>query len=259
MRTVVAGIDAGSYSVKAILLEDGEVLARATVVAGRRGVAETAEEVFVQALACAGVERGEVVRVVATGTGAENVPFASETALEVTCAARGAAHTFKAVGTVLDVGAEHCVAVGCSNGRAVAVARTDICAAGAGVLLKVVAEVLEVPLDDMGSMALTDGEIVEISFRCAVFAESEIISLIHSGTSKENIVRGVYQGLAARLRPLVRRVDGRGDIAVIGGSAEDVGLVAALERRLGKSIFVPPYPATVSALGAALVAGDRGE
>ncbi|MDD5335393.1 MAG: acyl-CoA dehydratase activase [Rhodoferax sp.] len=257
MQTVLVGIDAGSYSAKAVLLADGEVLARATAVAGLRSIAEAAEGAFAQVLSIAGVERSVVTRVVATGSGAGNVAFADETALEVICIARGTTHHLHTVGTVLDVGAEHCVAVGCSNGQALAVARTDRCAAGAGILLKVVAEVLEVSLDDMGPMALGGGETAEISFRCAVFAESEIISLVHSGISKESIVRGVYQGLAARLRPLVRRSGGRDEVAVIGGGAEDVGLVAALEERLGKSVCVPPHPATVSALGAALVAGDR--
>lgn len=257
MGTFVAGIDAGSYSVKAVLLANGEVLARASVVAGLRSIGETAESAFGTALDDAGVDRNAVACVMSTGSGAGSVAFSDDTALEVICAARAATGFLHGAGTVLDVGAEHCVAVGCRNGQALASARTDICAAGAGVLLKVVAEVLELPLEQMGSMALGDGEAADISFRCAVFAETEIISLIHSGTSKESIVRGVYQVLAARLSPLVRRAGGRGEVAVIGGGAEDEGLVAALRERLGASVFVPPHPASMSALGAALIAADR--
>jgi benzoyl-CoA reductase subunit D len=257
MRTVVGGIDAGSYSVKAVLLADGEIVARASAVAGRRSVEETAESAFTSALTDARIDRGAVARVVSTGSGAGNVAFSDEAALEVLCVARGAMHYLHGAGTVLDVGAEHCVAIGCRDGQALSAARTDICAAGAGVLLKVVAEVLEIPLDEMGPMALAGSEAAEIPFRCAVFAETEIISLVHSGTSKESIVRGVYQGLAARLGPLVRRVGGRGAVAIIGGGAEDVGLMAALKERLGASVFVPPGPVTASAFGAALIAGDR--
>ncbi|MCL4367737.1 MAG: acyl-CoA dehydratase activase [Actinobacteria bacterium] len=256
MPTVVGGIDAGSYSAKAVLLGDGEILAWASSVAGLHSMAETAEGVLAEVLAQARIDQSDVACIVVTGAGAGSVSVADETALEVVCMARGATHHSHALSTVLDVGAEHCVAVACCDGQALAVARTDSCAAGAGIFLKVVAEVLEVSLDDMGPMALAAGETAEIVSRCAVFAESEIISLVHAGTSKESIVRGVYQGLAARLQPLVLQTGGRGEIAVIGGGAEDVGLVAALEERLGRPVFVPPCPAMVTALGAALVAGD---
>jgi (R)-2-hydroxyacyl-CoA dehydratese activating ATPase len=257
MRVIVGGIDAGSYSAKAVLVADGEILAWAIALAGVRSMAEAAEGALDQVLDRAGIARGVVTRVVATGSGASSVCVADEIALEVVCIARGAAHYSPSLSTVLDVGAEHCVAVECHDGLTLTVARTDSCAAGAGIFLKVVAEVLEVSLDDMGPMALVDGETAEIASRCAVFAESEIISLVHSGASKESIVRGVYRGLAARMQPLVLQTGGSAEVVVIGGGAEDVGLVAALEERLGKSVFVPPHPATVTALGAALVAGDH--
>lgn len=253
----MAGIDAGSYSVKAVLLSEGEILARATNVAGLKSVAEVARGALAQALATAGVSLGDVARLVATGSGGSHVVLADDAALEVRCIARGVEYHDPSITNVLDVGAEHCVAVHCADGEAITVARTDSCAAGAGIFLRVVADLLDVPVEAMGQMALESAEGAEIVSRCAVFAESEIISLVHSGTRTEAIVRGVYRALATRLHPLLLQVGLRGGVAVIGGGAEDVGLVGALEERLGARVFIPPHPSTVGALGAALIAGEQ--
>lgn len=254
---MAGGIDAGSFSVKAVLLRDGEILSWATVVAGLRSVAEVAGDAFAQALAIARLRPEEIGHVVATGSGGSHVGVADDTALDVRCMARGVEYHDPSITNVLDVGAEHCVAVRCSDGEAVTVARTDSCAAGAGIFLRIVADLLELPLESMGRMAKESEEGAEIVSRCAVFAESEIISLVHSGTKTEAIVRGVYRALATRLHPLLLRVGLQGGVAVAGGGAEDVGLVQALEGRLGARVFIPPRPATVNALGAALIAGGN--
>lgn len=256
MTAIVGGIDAGSYSVKVLLLAEDEVLARHAVVAGSRSEAEAATCALNDAVAAAGISSGDIGRLVATGSGRSLVPFADDTALEVICAARGVDYFGQNIRNVMDVGAEHCVAVQCLDGQVISVARTDACAAGAGIFLQVVSKLLEVPLEAMGPMALQSGEVAEVVSRCAVFAESDIISLVHSGTSTEAILRGVYHGLAMRLYPLLVQVGLRGIVAMIGGGAEDAGLVTFMEERLRASIFVPPHPSSVAALGAALIARD---
>ncbi len=257
MSTIVGGIDAGSYSTKAVLLGDGEILAYSTVVAGMGSVSDASRAALAEAMTSAGIARSDVSRFVVTGSAGRFVSLGGEGALEVACMARGVAFHKHTIRNVLDVGAEHCVAVQCLDGQALTVARTDACAAGAGIFLQVVAELLELPLEEMGRMALESEEAVEIVSRCAVFAESEIISLLHAGTSPEAVLRGVYQGLALRLHPLLLQTGLRGEVALIGGGAQDVGLVAAVEERLGAPVFIPPGPSTVTALGAALIAGDQ--
>lgn len=256
MTLIVGGIDAGSYSVKVVLLAGDALLARQAVVAGSRSEAEAAASALDDAAAAAGISIENIGRLVATGSGRSLVPFADDTALEVMCAARGVDYYNQDIRNVMDVGAEHCVAVQCLDGQPLNVARTDACAAGAGIFLQVVSSLLEMPLEAMGPVALHSGEVAEVVSRCAVFAESDIISLIHSGTSTEAILRGVYQGLAMRLYPLFVQVGIRGAVAMIGGGAEDVGLVAFMEERLGVPVFIPPYPSSVAALGAALIARD---
>lgn len=256
---IFAGIDAGSYSVKVVLLAQSEILARVTLPAGLKRVAEAAEGALNNAVAEAGISKADIRHTIATGIGRPYVSFADGVALEVMCLARGVNYSRDSIRTVLDVGAEHCLALQCLNGQAITVARTDACAAGAGIFLQVVARLLEVPIEEMGQMSLQSKQVAEIVSRCAVFAETEIISLVHAGMRAEAILKGVYRGLALRLYPLLVQVGLKRDVAMVGGGAKDIGLIAAMEEQVGMPIFVPPYPSTVAALGAALIAGDRAQ
>jgi len=99
---------------------------------------------------------------------------------------------------------------------------------------------------------------LELQSTCAVFAESEIISLVHGGAGPEDIVRGVFHGLAGRIYPLLFELGLEKDIAVVGGIAGSKAMIAALEEMVGFKILAPENPQIVGALGAALIArGQR--
>jgi benzoyl-CoA reductase subunit D len=89
-----------------------------------------------------------------------------------------------------------------------------------------------------------------------VFAESEVVSLIHSKISKEDISKAIHDAIAGRISSMVLRVGVEKDVVLIGGVALDPGFKAPLERELKASIIVPEYPEYVSALGAAVVAAS---
>jgi len=120
-----------------------------------------------------------------------------------------------------------------------------------------VSDILRVPLEEMGELALSSTEVVEVDSTCAVFAESEIISLIHAKKKPQDILRGVYRGLARRLHPLLLQVDLEREVALVGGVALDSGVHRAMEELLGYQFLIPQNPLTVSALGAAIVAETR--
>jgi benzoyl-CoA reductase subunit D len=233
------------------------VLGRSGLVLTGFDQSESAEKALADALAVAGVERAALGRTVATGAGAKAVPFADEGISDVKAAARGARFLFPSARTVIDVGAEEGRGIR-SDGRGGVIdfAVNEKCAAGAGAFTEAMSRALEVPVEEMGALSLKSQNAVPMNAQCAVFAESEVVSLIHARTPKPDIVRAVHDAIASRIGSMVRRVGIEPDVALVGGLARNVGFVDALRRNLGVEILVPEDPDYVGAIGAALVAAD---
>ena len=252
-----AGIDSGLSSTKVVLFKKGEVCAQAVVLGGDESAEQMAERCFKMALLEAGEAREAIRYVVTTGQGRKYISFSNDVVPDFICLARGINKILASVQTVIDVGAQKSLAVKCPGGSVVATANNDKCAAGAGIYLEMVSKLLEVPLERLAEMSLMSAEMVEVDSTCAVFAESEIISLIHSKKKPEDILRGVCWGLAQRLYPLLLQVGFEKDVAMVGGVARNMGVRKALEEQLGCEILVPENPLTVTALGAAIIADER--
>ena len=255
---ITAGIDVGAKTIKVVLLEDGQPLAQKVVPAGLDTRAAL-DRVFGEAVAAAdGLERDDIDCVVSTGAGRQDVPFADDQVTEVTAAARGARSLFPNARTVIDVGAEEGRAVRCSEAGAVEdFAVNEKCAAGAGTFTEAMARALEVPLEELGKMSLRSTQAVPMNAQCTVFAESEVVSLLHAKTPKEDISRAVHDAMASRITSMVRKVGFQKDVVLIGGLAKNVGFVDSLQRGLETEILVPETPEFVGALGAALIAAER--
>jgi predicted CoA-substrate-specific enzyme activase len=250
-ENVVAGIDVGSHNVSAVLLGPAGILSYAVLASAEEG--ESAARRALEE-ACAAAELASVPSVVvATGCGRSSVRFAVRESSEAACQARGAHELFPKAGTVLNLGAESNRAIRVSaDGRAAAFATNDKCAAGSGRFLELVARLLEVPLEEMGELALAATACAEVSSRCAVFAESEVISHIHRGLPKAHILAGIHAAVVDRIVEISGRTGVQEDVIVTGGLALNRALLAELESRLRVPLFVPPEPRIVGALGAAL-------
>jgi predicted CoA-substrate-specific enzyme activase len=196
---------------------------------------------------------------VGTGYGRVNVPFADKAVTEIACHARGANFMYgPSVRTVLDMGGQDCKAIRCDDrGKVEAFLMNDKCAAGTGRFLEMMAQALEIDIEDMGRRALHAKRSATISSLCTVFAESEVVSLIAEGRPVEEICRGICESIASRTVSMLGKVGRNGNIAMSGGVAKNVGVVRALERALGVRLDIPPEPQVVGALGAALIARER--
>ena len=249
------GIDIGSLTVKAMLLDpDLRVLSRGVVPAGYRG-AEAAEALVDGLLEEAGLTREAIAYTVVTGYGRVRFGAADEEVSEISCHARGAFHLSPSVRTVLDIGGQDSKAIRLdAQGHVVDFAMNDKCAAGTGRFLEVMAAALDVPLEQFGPLALRSENAVSVSSTCTVFAESEAISHIARGAAREDIAAGLHAAIANRVLGLARRVGLEPDVMLTGGVALNVGLVQALRRLSRFAIVVPNDPQTVGALGAALYA-----
>ncbi len=245
------GVDIGSLTVKvAVLDEDARLIFAKVVPTGRSGL-EAAKSLLKEAAAGPRF-------VVVTGYGRVAMDDADLQVSEITCHARGAAHLFPDVGTVIDVGGQDSkvIRVG-PGGRVLQFAMNDRCAAGTGRFLEVMARALEVSVEDLDDLAARADQVVPISSTCTVFAESEVVGHLSSGRRVEDIAAGLLDAISTRVAGLARQVGVQPTVVMTGGVALNKGVVRRLEMLLATPIRVPPNCQVVGALGAALVGFDR--
>ncbi|MEK7282419.1 MAG: acyl-CoA dehydratase activase [Acidobacteriota bacterium] len=257
---IVAGVDVGSTATKAVLLDENRaILARAMVDTGAN-VVRAAERSFREALAKAGLEDWEVGYTVGTGYGRYKVSFGNAQVTEISCHARGASFLFPGTRTILDIGGQDTKAIRIGGrGEVLDFCMNDKCAAGTGRFLAAAADVMELPLDEIGAVSLRSAKVLKITNVCTVFVESEIMSQLARGSRVEDILAGVHASIAARSIGLLRRVGLEDEITFTGGVSRNAGMVAALQTRLGRSINVSPDSQYIGAIGASLLALERAE
>ena len=253
---ITAGIDIGAKTIKVVLVDDGKMLGKGLVLAGIDTVAAT-QTAFDEALGAAGVGKEKIRRIMATGTGRKDCALTDQEITEVGAAAKGAVHVVKSCRTVIDVGAEEGRTVRCNeNGKVIDFAFNEKCAAGAGTFAEGMARALQVSLEELGPLSLKSNEAVQMNAQCAVFAESEVVTLIHAKTPREDIARAVLDAVASRIISMVRKVGFEKDVILIGGMSLNPGFVEAMKRGLEMDVCIPEDPEYIGALGAALAAAE---
>ncbi len=251
------GIDVGSSSSKAVILEDGKKILHHRVVqvgTGSSGPDKVLKEVF----AHSGLSIEDMANIIATGYGRFNVSVAKGEISEITCHAKGALFQCPGTTTILDIGGQDVKAIKLNDqGLVMQFAMNDKCAAGTGRFLDVMSKVLEIPISEMGDWYFRSKHPAKVSSTCTVFAESEVISLLSKNIPKEDIVAGVHKSIASKACALVRRVGVGKDLTMTGGGSRDAGVVDAVSKELGVPAHVAEYPQVIGALGAALIAYEK--
>jgi (R)-2-hydroxyacyl-CoA dehydratese activating ATPase len=252
---VFVGIDIGSLSTEAVIVGDNRVIASVVLLTGSMPK-KAGLRALEQALNQAGLGRSDVGFIVSTGYGRNLVDFADKTVTEITCHAKGAHFLKPSTEMVVDIGGQDSKIIHVDpNGRAVDFVMNDRCAAGTGRFLEVMARVLELDLDELGMMGL-DAIPVSISSMCAVFAESEVVSLLAAEIPKERIVAGINKSIADKMAAMIHKFGPRNQVLFSGGVAKSKAVQVALERATGLSLVVPEEPQIVGALGAAIIASE---
>ncbi len=253
MKMITAGIDMGAKNVKVVILEDEKVLAKGQILSGFDQKAD-AEKIFNEVLEKAGLAHDKIDHVVATGAGKDLAPYANGEISMMGADALGGSFLFPSARTVIDVGAEEGRAVRCDDkGKMVDFVINERCAAGAGTFVEAMSRALEVKLEEIGPLSLKAERAVPMNAQCTIFAESEVVTLIHEKTSKADIARAIHDAIADRIASMTRRLGIQKDVVLVGGVAKNVGFVSSLEKTLGVSLLVPEEPEFVGALGAALL------
>jgi predicted CoA-substrate-specific enzyme activase len=256
---VVAGIDMGAKSTKAVILDEERHIRGKATVKTRPDFPAIAKEVLDLALQGAGgLKADDVSYIATTGFGRYNVPFRDIQITDITCVASGAVFLFPNTRSILDIGAQSTRAVRIAETGKVRTFRTnDKCAAGAGGFIERACKYLEVSIDQVGDLSDQATKPQTISSVCAVLAESEIINHVSNGETIENILRGVHNSLASRAIALLKRAGLEDEVTFVGGVARQKGMVKALEETIKKKVNVSEEPELIGALGAALLALRR--
>jgi len=250
---ISAGIDAGAATTKVLLLQDREI--KGYRIAGTAfDFLTSAENMFVELLATLNIGREEIGKVYATGYGRNSISFADKSISEITAHAKGTSFLFPEVRGIIDVGGQDSKVIVVEDGKVTDFLMNDKCAAGTGKFLEYTAKALEVPINDLGDLALGSSRPADITSMCTVFAESEVISLRARGISKEDIAAGLIASIAQRVLVMAKRMGLKEHIAFVGGVAKNAGMKAALEKELGVTLYVPFEPQITGALGAAIAA-----
>jgi predicted CoA-substrate-specific enzyme activase len=255
---IVAGCDFGTLAVKVVLLRDGSI-----VSSGISEIKDVPEQVALDvlnaALLEAGLYSGDIDCSVSTGWGRKRVPFASLAMSDLPCLARGAQWLIPSTRTVIDVGGQNSRALSVNeDGRVIEYNLNDKCAAGTGRFFELVAEAMELQLQELAPLSFQSNSPAKISSQCCVFAESEVVTLVNEGRELIDIVAGVHDSVVRRTAAIAGGISTKEDVVMTGGCAKNKRLVEGLANQLKVNIRTPEIdPQLVGALGAALIAWDK--
>lgn len=254
---ITAGIDVGTGSIKVVILDGGKILSKVKVLSDVEE-ATAIQNAFDQAVSEAGISKDAIETIISTGAGGKNVDAANNVITDITSSAKGAIYVMPEARTVIDIGSEQSRAVKCNeSGDVIDFATNEKCAAGAGAFIEAMARAVESDFEKFVALYFESDKDIPLNAQCAVFAESEVVSLINSEATTADISRAINRSIAERISSLTRRVGLEEKIVLIGGVALNKGFVDALQKFLKTEVSVPDDSIFVNALGAALYGQER--
>jgi benzoyl-CoA reductase subunit A len=262
---ITAGVDIGSLSADVVILKDNEILGYSVIRTGPDSAmtARAAMDAALEDVKSKGTDLKleDIDYIVSTGYGRVIVPFAQKNITEISCHAKGANWFFPGVRTILDMGGQDCKAIKCDEtGKVKKFHMNDKCAAGTGRSMEVMADLLNIQLEDIGPTSLDikeDFDIPVISTICVIFAKSEVLSLVRKGVPVENVLAGLCEATAKRVKTQINVVGPEDEFVITGGIAKNIGVVKRVEELVGMEAKICFEPQIVGALGAAVFAADR--
>ncbi len=252
---IFGGIDSGSSTTEFVIInEQNEVLAYHRTLTGG-DILRSSREVLDHALKELGIEQQDISFIVATGYGRKSIGFAQRAVTEITCYGMGANFLSRDVRSIIDIGGQDSKVISVDGkGNVLNFAMNDKCAAGTGRFLEMLAGVFGISLDDLGELSAKSEKQLRVSSICAVFAESEMISLFSQGAAKEDIIRAAHLAVCERVANMLHRVGVEERVMFCGGVARNQGVMRAFEELLNLRLMIPDKVDHVGALGAALIA-----
>ncbi|PIU55392.1 MAG: hypothetical protein COS89_07535, partial [Deltaproteobacteria bacterium CG07_land_8_20_14_0_80_38_7] len=247
------GIDSGSHSTKLVCLNSSSKIVAKLITETGTSVKDSSDKLINELSGKFGIQKKDISKIVATGYGRSKIQHAKQSTTEITCHALGANHTLGKAATIIDIGGQDSKAI-CidEKGSVKRFVMNDKCAAGTGRFLEAMASKLNVDLAEFARLATKTKKSASISSMCSVFAESEVVSLIHLGEKSEDILMAVFDSVAEKTEALLKAIKLQEDVVFMGGVARNQGMIKSLSDVLGVSVKVPENPDIAIALGAAI-------
>jgi predicted CoA-substrate-specific enzyme activase len=256
---LVAGCDVGSLTSKAVIMNGNKIIG-SSIIRSKARPEESAQAAMDNALENAGVDMSQIGYVVGTGYGRDKIPFISEAKSEIACHGKGAHWMVPTVKTVIDIGGQDCKAVKLNESGVVENFITnDKCASGTGRFLEVMADVLNIGIEELGDLSARARSPIILASTCTVWAQADVIKYLNSGYSIEDIGAGINSAMAKRVAILANTVKVEKEICMTGGVAKNSGVVSTLEKILGHRIrkIRRADPQLAGAIGAAVFANEK--
>jgi benzoyl-CoA reductase subunit A len=255
---ITCGIDIGSVGSKAVIMVDGKLFAFSNMRTGSNSP-DSARKVLDKALEGTGLPEDKIQYIVGTGYGRVNIPMSKRAITEIACHALGANYIYgPTVRTVLDVGGQDCKIIRTDEkGKATSFMMNDKCAAGTGRGMEVIAELLNVPITEIGEKSFdVKEEPAPVNSTCVVYAKSEAVSLLRSGWKTNEVLAAYNRAMANRVFELIGRLGVEKEFVITGGQSKNAGLVKRLEKLMGIKALSPGDldPQIAGGIGAALFA-----
>lgn len=262
MKNYYIGLDGGSTYLKAAMITEGTVVD--TMVHGT-GIDNdgTARKLMEQLCLRNRIHASQVGGVMATGYSRKVLESADDDISEITAHAYGVRLTAPKEyrpGMIIDIGGQDSKIIYLDSNYTVKnFSMNDKCAAGTGKFMEVIAQILETTIDQVGPLSLESTNPCDINSTCVVFAQSEVISLVARKYDRRDILSGMHLSMARRIIKMMKKSEKGGDILMTGGGALNTGLQRAFEDELMRDVYVASYPQFNGAIGAALIASERGK
>ena len=256
------GCDAGSTYTKCVIIDENGKIAAAVTKRSRINPVLSAKDALDEAVSQVdGLNSTEeLTYLIGTGYGRNKVPFADENISEISCHAMGVHVTDPSVKAIIDIGGQDVKGIAIdTDGTVLNFAMNDKCAAGTGRFFESMARAFEMSLDEFSNLSLTAKNVIPITAQCAVFAESEVISLVGEGKPMEEIAAGIQLSVAKRCFVMAKKAGAADSVTLTGGCAKNEGLKKAIEKVLKINVVdLPTDPQLMGALGAAEYARQKG-
>ena len=256
------GCDAGSTYTKCVIIDENGKIAAAVTKRSRINPVLSAKDALDEAVSQVDDLNSaeELTYLIGTGYGRNKVPFADENISEISCHAMGVHVTDPSVKAIIDIGGQDVKGIAIdTDGTVLNFAMNDKCAAGTGRFFESMARAFEMSLDEFSNLSLTAKNVIPITAQCAVFAESEVISLVGEGKPMEEIAAGIQLSVAKRCFVMAKKAGATDSVTLTGGCAKNEGLKKAIEKVLKINVVdLPTDPQLMGALGAAEYARQKG-
>ncbi len=244
------GIDCGSVSIKGVLIDNNKNIIKSTY-RKNYGLIETIKSVLKD------LETTEEIKGIGiTGSGREFISTligGDKIESEIIAHYIATISMFPDVRTIFDIGGEDCKLIQV-NGKIITnfIMNRD-CGGGTGAMIESIANRMNVPLDDIGDIALKSKKKIALPSKCGVFCQSSVVSKLNKGMNKPDILMGVCRGLIGNYFAMLSKgVKLEPPYVFQGATAKNKALLYCFEEELEDKVLVPKNPDLMGAIGVAM-------